>query len=217
MPSSKIIPFYGTENQRLFEIERRCMDREQVVVRRLDSVLPDGRVLDIGAGDGFVAGTLTSAHRLVIPMEPARAMMSRREPLPWVQGVAQDLPFRSCAFAAAYATFAYFFPDIGHGAPGLREAHRVVVPGGPIIIVDNAGDDEFTALSEREIASDPSWWAARGFSCQILHTSFRFDSIEEAREYLCFCFGERGLQGARLELTYKVAAYTATSRGAGAD
>jgi len=217
MPSSRIIPFYGTENRRLFEIERRCMDREQVVVRHLDCILPEGRVLDIGAGDGFAAARLTRADRLVVPMEPARAMMNRREPLPWVQGAAQDLPFRSGTFAAAYATFAYFFPDIGHGDPGLGEAHRVVAPGGPIIVVDNAGNDGFTALSEREIASDPGWWAARGFSCETLHTSFRFDSMEEAREYLLFCFGERGLQGARLELRYKVAVYTGTSRGAEAD
>lgn len=36
--SSKVIPFYGGLRPELFEIERRCMDREGKVIEYLDAV-----------------------------------------------------------------------------------------------------------------------------------------------------------------------------------
>jgi SAM-dependent methyltransferase len=210
--SGKVIPFYAPEYPRLFEIERRCMDREGVVIRYLDSVLPSGRVLDIGAGDGFTASALSKPGRVVVPLEPVPEMIDRSKALRWVRGVAQELPFRARSFAAAYATWAYFFPSIGHGDAGLRDVHRVVVPGGRIVIVDNAGGDEFCALSDRDIASDPAWWKAQGFICEVLRTSFRFNAIEEARELLSFYFGQKGREGAKLEIEYKVAVYLGHSK-----
>ena len=70
-----VIPFYGGENPRLFEIERRCMDRDGVVLRFLDNILPNGWVLDVGAGNGVVADSLTRGDRIVVAMEPEPKMM----------------------------------------------------------------------------------------------------------------------------------------------
>ena len=86
----KLIPFYGAQDRRLFEIERRCMDRDGVVVRRLDALLPPGAVLDVGAGDGHTAIRLARRDRRVVPLEPAAGMIDRGKPLPWVRGVAQE-------------------------------------------------------------------------------------------------------------------------------
>lgn len=185
------------------------MDRDGQVIARLNALLPPGRVLDVGAGDGFTAQRLTRADRVVIPLEPAGGMIDRTRAMPWVQAVAQDLPFSIGSFAAAYATWAYFFPAIGHGDAGLRELNRVVAPSGPIVVIDNAGEDEFTALAEGDMreVSDPAWWAARGFDREIILTSFRFDSLEEARELLCFYFGERARARATLTVEYKVAIF----------
>jgi SAM-dependent methyltransferase len=211
--TNHIIPFYAADHPRMFEIERRCMDRDQIVTGYCDAILPSGQVLDIGAGNGFMASMLTRGSRLVVPLEPVAGMMDRGRDLPWVAGVAQQLPFRSGAFNASYATWAYFFPSIGHGDEGLTEAHRVVIPGGPIVVVDNAGGDEFCALSPTDLASDPAWWSARGFDCEILRTAFKFDSVEEAQELLLFYFGERGRRGAKREIGYNVAVYVGKSRG----
>lgn len=49
--TDKTIPFYGEENPLMFEIERRCMDRAGNVIALLDENLPNGMVLDIGAGN----------------------------------------------------------------------------------------------------------------------------------------------------------------------
>ena len=57
-----------------------------------------------------------------------------------------------------------FFPAIGYGEKGLEELIRVVKPHGPICIVDNAGDDAFCGLFERDISSDSSWWHKRGLT-----------------------------------------------------
>ena len=85
----KVIPFYGAGDRRLFEIERRCMDRDGKVIAWLDELLPDGLVLDVGAGDGFTAERLARPGRSVVPLEPAAGMIARERRLPWVRGVAQ--------------------------------------------------------------------------------------------------------------------------------
>jgi SAM-dependent methyltransferase len=210
----KIIPFWGVEYPGLFEIERRCIDRDGAVIRYLDALLPASRILDIGAGDGFTAALLSKADRFVVPLEPAAGMIDRSRRLPWVRGIAQELPFPARAFAAAYATWAYFFPNIGHGDAGLQEAHRVVIPKGAIVVVDNAGGDEFCALLPHTPISDSRWWSARGFRCHVLETSFRFDSLEEARELLSFYGGERARKVAKREIEHTVAVYVGQSQGA---
>ncbi len=184
------------------------MDRDGVVIRYLHNILPSGRVLDIGAGDGHTAALLTRRDRLVVPIEPAEAMIDLSRSLPWVQAIAQELPFRSNSFAAAYATWAYFFTsDAFEGQEGLEEARRVVIPNGLIIMVDNAGDDDFSAIAKTSHISNPLLWKKRGFKCKTLTTSFRFDSIDEARELLTFYFGENAGMKAKLEIEFKVAVY----------
>ena len=211
-----VIPFYGSRNPRLFEIERRAMDRDGVVISFLDGVLPAGRVLDVGAGDGFTAERLTRADRAVVALEPDPGIVADTRRLLWAHGVAQDIPFHDRTFDAAYSTWAFFLSGVEPERleRGLEEVERVVVPGGPIVVVDNAGDDEFTGLSPRPIAGDGSWWTDRGFERSVLESAFRFDSIEEARELIGFYFGE-DVAGRVDDTTieYKIAACVGHSRG----
>lgn len=208
----KVTPFYGGENPRLFEIERRCMDRDGVVLRFLDNILPDGWVLDIGAGNGFVADSLTRGDRIVVAMEPDPKMIDIRKPLLWSRGVAQRIPFHDDAFHAAYATWSFFLPGVDDKLEGLTEVCRVVRPNRVIVIVDNAGDDEFCSLSNRTISDDGKWYVDHGFERRVLETSFRFDSLDEARELLGFYFGpDIGNAVETTEIEYKVAAYVGRS------
>lgn len=107
-----------------------------------------------------------------------------------------------------------FFPAIGYGEEGLKELIRVVKPQGPICIVDNAGNDAFCSLFERDISSDSSWWHKRGFESHILETSFKFDSIEEAHELLSFYWtlnGRKPGSEVDIEIEYKVVVFTGRS------
>ena len=205
-----VVDFYGSSHPRLFEIERRCMDRDGVLLSFLDSRLPDGRVLDVGAGDGFTASRLSRARRAVVALEPDPGMVSRRQPLVWVSGVVQDLPFHDRTFDAAYSTWAFFLSGLDEAEleAGLSEINRVVVGGGPIIIAENAGGDEFCSFSGRPIHGDPGWWRERGFDTHVLESSFRFDDADEARELLTFYFGDgAGERVTCAEVGFNIAVY----------
>ena len=212
----RVIPFYGATDRDTFEVERRTMDRDGIVLAALDDLLPGGLVLDTGAGDGFTAERLSRPDRRVVPLEPAAGMIDRRRILPWVRGAAQALPFRDASFDAAFATWAYFFPDIGYGDPGLAEWRRVVRPGGPLIVADNAGDDAFSALDDEPVETDRTraWWTARGFREEIVETTFRFDSLEEAQRLLGLYFGDRGRAWDSPTIQYRVSLFIGVaSRG----
>jgi SAM-dependent methyltransferase len=206
--NDQLIPFYGGEHPHLFEIERRCMDRDGKVIRLLDQILPQGLVLDIGAGNGFTATRLITPERFVIPLEPDPRMVDHTQPLVWAKGVAQAIPFHDRTFDAAYATWAFFFDGVTDILQGLNDAQRVVKPNGLLAIVDNAGEDEFCALAPRPIASNRAWWKEHGFEETIVHTSYRFDSLQEAATLLSFYFGaEVGEQNQKTEIGYNVAVY----------
>ena len=98
---SDVIPFYGATDPDLFEIERRCMDRDGQLINYLNRNLPDGRVLDIGAGNGFTARRLTTDRRDVVACEPSQGMIDGTVPVKWTRGVAQCLPFADSVFHAA--------------------------------------------------------------------------------------------------------------------
>lgn len=209
----QIICFYGAKYPSLFEIERRCMDREGLVIQHLNKELPEGFVLDVGAANGFTAIRLCSSTRTVLAFEPDRDMVDPGVSLIWVQGLAQRIPFHDSAFHAAYATWAFFFDGVPDIDKGLDELNRVVKNEGKIIIVDNAGDDEFSSLAGKSTGSNRTWWRNRGFEETLIHTSFRFDSLEEANRLLKFYFGDRAAQrNSKTQIEYKVIAYSTRVR-----
>ncbi|MFU8796761.1 MAG: class I SAM-dependent methyltransferase, partial [Dehalococcoidia bacterium] len=201
---------YTRHAQRFFEQYQR-LRFEAVHSAWLTHLPPAGFALDVGAGSGFTAVRLCSPARQVVALEPEPGMIVPEIPLPWVRGLAQDLPFGSNTFHAAYATWAFFMAGVPGTDQGLEELKRVVKGGGKIIIVDNAGGDEFSSLSTRSTTSDPDWWRYRGFEQALIHTSFRFDSLEEANRLLSFYFGdEAASRNRKTEIGYRVAAYSTT-------
>ena len=207
-----VIPFYGADDPGMFAIERAAMDRDGLVVRALDELLPHGRVLDVGAGDGFTADRL-GASRRIVALEPSAGMIGERQ-LTWVRGDAEHLPFAAASFDAAYATWAYFFSRDWDPSPGIGELDRVVRPGGPLAIVDNLGGDAFASMADTDISADPAWWATRGFDTRVIETAFRFDDLDDARRLLDFFFGDRGVAGAALDVPFRVGLFTRPSLGA---
>ena len=216
----RVIPFYGGGDRRMFAIERRAMDRDGRVVEFLDGALPRARVLDVGAGDGHTAELLSRGGRTVVAMEPDGRMIDRARDLTWIRGVAQKIPLHDGSFAGAYATWAFFLsgtPDADIEA-GVREMERVVASGGPLIIVDNAGGDEFTALADHPIAGDGARWERLGFESHVIDSSFRFDSLDEARALIGFYFGDATAAGLdSTEIGFRVVAHLGRSSRPGTE
>lgn len=210
-----VLPFYGASDPEMFAIERSAMDRAGAVIERLRAALPDGRVIDVGAGDGFTAAELQTTSRRVVAVEPAAGMVRRRRPLHWVRADAELLPFADGCFDAAYSTWAYFFSRGWDPSPGLAELNRVVVAGGPLLIVDNAGGDEFSDMADGDLSADPGFWTQRGFTADRIETAFEFETMEEAKDLLGFFFGARGEEGAQLRVGFNVFLFAGRSGGPG--
>jgi SAM-dependent methyltransferase len=206
-----VLPFYGAANPRLFAIERAAMDPAGRVLAAIDGALRrDGLVLDVGAGDGFTALRL---DRDVVAMEPAEGMRRPGNGLRWVGGDAEHLPFADDAFSAAYSTWAYFFTGPGWDpSPGVAELHRVVRRGGPLVIVDNLGGDEFTAPMPQPAGADVDQWASLGFACTMIDTTFELASVEDARELLTLYFADAAPADPPLVMTYRVGVFTSAAR-----
>lgn len=203
-----LVPFYWKEHPDFFAIERAAMDKPDKVIEKLDQLLPNGLLLDVGAGDGFTAAALTRRDRLVVALEPVYEMVKGYRG-PRVAGDVEHLPFTDSSFAAVYSTWAYFFPYFHEITRGLQEAVRVLGGSGLVVVADNIGGDEFSALSGRQITVDPTYWTNLGFELTEIDTTFEFESIEDAKRLLHFYFGEQGVEGAKLSLSYRVGLFVA--------
>jgi SAM-dependent methyltransferase len=102
-------------------------------------------VVDVGCGDGFHLPMFARTARSVTGVEPhpplvvrAKARVDGLANASVVAGPAQRLPLPDASADLVHARTAYFF---GPGCePGLREADRVLRPGGTLAIVDIDGD-----------------------------------------------------------------------------
>jgi SAM-dependent methyltransferase len=97
-------------------------------------------VLDVGCADGVLRAALPSAGRTprVVGVDLAAPLL-RAHPPPVVQADAARLPFRAAAFDAVTAlNVLYHLPD---PMPALLAAHRVLRPGGHIVVSAISRDD----------------------------------------------------------------------------
>jgi ubiquinone/menaquinone biosynthesis C-methylase UbiE len=124
-------------------------------------------VLDVGCGTGILTSRLGSElSGLVCGFDLSFGMLqqaARRRVGPWVQADAVRLPVRDESVDAIVSTEAFhWFTD--HDA-ALREFHRVLVPGGRMIVAfvnprTRAAGRAVRALSSR--AGQPAYWPTQG-------------------------------------------------------
>ena len=138
---------FDDENARRLEVVYMTPDvvDQRRAIRGALALEPGERVLDIGAGPGFLAAEMAAevgpngrVHG-VDPSESMLAMARRREaPVEYVAGDALALPFPDEHFDAAVCTQVLEYVDDVGGA--LAEARRVLRPGGRLLVLDTDWD-----------------------------------------------------------------------------
>jgi SAM-dependent methyltransferase len=100
----------------------------------------DGRGLDVGCGTGGMLQALAGHGTWVgLDAEPLALDFSRKRGLArLVTGSTGALPFRSNSFDACLCLDVLYHRAVGSDAVALAECHRVLTPGGLLVVTDSA-------------------------------------------------------------------------------
>jgi demethylmenaquinone methyltransferase/2-methoxy-6-polyprenyl-1,4-benzoquinol methylase len=108
------------------------LGRDQAWRRTAIDRLPDGRILDLGAGTG--AANDVFGDREVVALDPSPEMLDLDDAPHRLVAVGEALPFADGSFDAVFS--AYVFRNLDSVDATLSEIHRVLRPGGMAGVVD---------------------------------------------------------------------------------
>jgi SAM-dependent methyltransferase len=123
--------------------------------RALGHLLPPLRVADLGCGEGYLtieaarwASKVYAVDRSKVVLDRARALATRRRisNVVWKKGDLEKLPLADASVDVALLSQALH--HAGDPAVALREAVRILVPGGRVLVLDLREHDE-TWVHER--------------------------------------------------------------------
>lgn len=110
-----------------------------VLVRLRELAAPEGaRILDLGGGTGAPASVFGAGAREIVVIEPNERKISNGRaagaPVTFVSGVAESLPYGPGQFDRVVSLMS--FHHFSNADAALREAARVLAPGGRFVLYD---------------------------------------------------------------------------------
>lgn len=108
------------------------------ILRRV-GLRPGARLLDVAVGTGAVAAAAVRIGGHVVGIDPSPGMLAearRKLPIPLVQGIAEQLPFRASQFD--FVSMGYALRHVSDLKHTFGEYARVLRPGGTLLILDFA-------------------------------------------------------------------------------
>jgi ubiquinone/menaquinone biosynthesis C-methylase UbiE len=148
-----IYHYPGERDKTTYDLENNIADPERRIEGFMRGFVPfQGAVVaDIGAGGGYHATLFAREASQVFAIEPAPLMLgqlyrrvaeSGLDNLSVLAAGAEDIPLRDGLVDIVHSRFAYFFgpqsDSVRSCEPGIREAMRILRPGGYFFVVDNA-------------------------------------------------------------------------------
>jgi len=126
------------------ELAHKPLDRA-LLAALLEQMPAATPVADLGCGPGHVAAWLAAcgARAVGIDMSPGMVAVGQREhpEVEFRQGDLRALPASDGEFGAAVALYSIIHLDTDELGPALREARRVLVPGGRLLLAFHVGDE----------------------------------------------------------------------------
>ncbi len=118
---------------RRYDVLNRVLSfgREQAWRRSGARYLPEGRVLDLGAGTG--AAMPIFGVRRVVAIDPVTEMLERNPAKARAVAVGENLPFADGVFDGVFS--AYVFRNLSSIDETVAEVARVLRPGGALVVV----------------------------------------------------------------------------------
>jgi ubiquinone/menaquinone biosynthesis C-methylase UbiE len=147
-----IYNYPGANDKATYDLENAIADPSRRNESFMESLAPfDGAIVaDIGAGGGYHACLYAQRASHVYAVEPAPLMLAQLYERVAASGLsnlsviaagAEDVPLRDGMVDVVHSRFAYFFGPEANGVrscePGIREAMRILKPGGYFFIIDN--------------------------------------------------------------------------------
>ncbi|KAA2260750.1 class I SAM-dependent methyltransferase [Solihabitans fulvus] len=188
----------------VYELENRAQDTGGAIWRavREQADWAGKDVVDVGCGDGFHLPVFAGTARSVVGVEPHPPLVRRAEQrvagvenVRVLAGPAQWLPLPDESADLVHARTAYFF---GPGCePGLREADRVLRPGGTLAVIDldltrpPYGPWLRADIPDYEPIEVERFFEVKGFDLTRVDTVWRFDSRADLEAVLRIEFSVR--------------------------
>jgi SAM-dependent methyltransferase len=184
------------------------IDPERKVLAALDRIIPVSgkRIADVGTGIGHYPMLLArrTGRTYGIETEPAlldearrRAGASHQPNIRIVEGGGEKLPLRDEAVDIVLS--AEIEPD-DRWLPAIREALRVLRPGGRLVVIGYYGRDDVASLLDPEVVDQAQratqrrtgWWLRHGFKIKVVHARIDLQDDQTANELLPRLYGDRG-------------------------
>lgn len=157
---------------------RRLILPPSRIVKRL-GLKPDDRVLEIGCGPGYFSPAVAKAcnHLTLfdyqdgmLDIAEGRLKARRLANFSRAQGDAKALPFSDSNFDVAFMVTV--LGEVGDVDAALREAARVLRPGGRLSITEQMGDPDFVSREELKMrVANTDLVFERGFGPRFFYTA----------------------------------------------
>ena len=203
-----LLPAWTEADPDLHDRLTAAIDPDRRVLDALERIVPLGgkRIADVGTGIGHYPRLLArrTGRMYGIEADPAllaearrRAVNTHQPNIRIVEGTPTALPLRDGAVDIVLT--AGITPD-DSSLPAIREALRVLRPGGRLVAIGYYGRDDVAQLLEPEVVDASmaatqrrtGWWIRNGFKIKVVHAKLDLGDPTTAHELLPRLYGDRG-------------------------